>query len=75
MLATISRQERSQSRSDLAAVFMGAESNRSTSAAVTWQASAHAAHEKVISALCFEIVLVDSPQNPAQSDSKCSGLA
>src|SRR3954463_5266310 len=75
MLATIVRQDRSQSRSVLAASFISAESNLPTSAAVSLHASAQAAHEWTISGLCLAIMQADRLQKPAQSDESCTDRA
>jgi hypothetical protein len=74
-LATIVRQERSQSRSVLAAAVISSESNLPTSAAVALQASAQAEHECIISGLCLAIMHADRPQKPAQSDARWSAFA
>jgi hypothetical protein len=75
MLATISRQLFSHARSDLAAAFISGESNRSTSAAVAWHASAQLLHEYVMSGLRLEIMHAARVQTPAQSDTRCNARA
>src|SRR4051794_7897146 len=70
MFATIARQDFSQSRSDLVAAFISAESNLPTSATVALQASAHALHEAAISGLCLAIMLAERLQNAAQSEAR-----